>query len=363
MRKEYIERSIAGLADELRHALLLSTEHTYAESAHILGIPVGLLIERVREARRIVVVELLGGEWRDAESQYVVDIQIDAAATRMQRRRQGVGYQVRRWLTARWRKLIAAARASANIGPAWARGVGALGVLVLVAYIGVGLREGRTGQAELAEAELAEAELAEAELAEAELAEAELAEAELAEAELAEAELAEAELAEAERPLPLSEFSRSRGGGVAGGVVGGIVAELFRSVPRDRSTVLPEECSEHLGVLAFQTYTRRGAWDRSCITGVEYARYNYNFILEGSALVTIELTSPEVDTWLTLWTGSGTGDVLDEDDDGGDGTNARIDRALARGTYTIEATTLGGGVTGPFMLTVTVGALLSPTVR
>ena len=127
---------------------------------------------------------------------------------------------------------------------------------------------------------------------------------------------------------------------------------------RDRSTVPAAECSEDLGGLTSQTYTRRGEWDGSCITvnyyDGEYARY-YNLTLEGAALVTIELTSPEVDTWLALWTGSGTGDErLVQDDDGGDGTNARVDRELPPGGYTIEATTLRGGVTGPFMLTVTV---------
>ena len=110
MRKEYIERSIAGLAEELRNALLLSTEHTYAECARILDIEVVDLIQRVRDARHSVVVELLGEEWRDAESQYVIDIQIDAAAMRMQRRLnpEGVARRVHKWLKRRARETTAA---------------------------------------------------------------------------------------------------------------------------------------------------------------------------------------------------------------------------------------------------------------
>ena len=39
------------------------------------------------------------------------------------------------------------------------------------------------------------------------------------------------------------------------------------------------------------------------------------------------------------------------DNDGGTDTNSRIDRTLDAGTYTIEATTYLGEVTGPFTLT------------
>ena len=151
MRKEYIERSIAGLAEELRNALLLSTEHTYAESARILGIPVGLLIERVREARREVVVELLGEEWQDAESQYVIDIQIDAAAMRMQRRLnpEGVARRVHKWLKRRARETAALVTVIISWVfpddvptrvPSW-RFAGAVGTLFLAGYLGYQLAD------------------------------------------------------------------------------------------------------------------------------------------------------------------------------------------------------------------------------
>jgi len=107
-------------------------------------------------------------------------------------------------------------------------------------------------------------------------------------------------------------------------------------------------CLEQLGVLALQTYIRPGAWDGTCNSDYyihgEYARY-FGFELDRDARLTVDLTSPSVDTWLALWNETG---LLEEDDDGGDATNARIARVLLPGTYTIEATTLRGGVTGPF---------------
>ena len=70
-------------------------------------------------------------------------------------------------------------------------------------------------------------------------------------------------------------------------------------------------------------------------------------------MVRIDLTSPTVDTWLALRRGAGTGfGLLEEDDDEGDGVNAQILRYLEAGEYTIEATTLDGGETGRFTLTV-----------
>ena len=108
------------------------------------------------------------------------------------------------------------------------------------------------------------------------------------------------------------------------------------------------------------TVTRTGSWDGSCESVHypfgEYARY-YTFRLGRAASVTLDLTSPSVDTLLALRNGSGTGTgLIEEDDDDGAGTNARITRTLTPGTYTIEATTFLGGVTGPFTLMLAVGA-------
>ena len=117
-------------------------------------------------------------------------------------------------------------------------------------------------------------------------------------------------------------------------------------------------CTNDLG-LVIGTVTRSGSWDGSCESVHypygEYARY-YSFRLGRTASVTIDLTSPSVDTWLALRNGAGTGTgLIEADNDNGAGTNARITRTLAPGTYTIEATTYRGGVTGPFTLMLEVG--------
>ena len=114
-------------------------------------------------------------------------------------------------------------------------------------------------------------------------------------------------------------------------------------------------CSEGLGRIGSVGVSREGAWDGSCRSvhygDGEYARY-YSFVLTESGQVVIDLTSPTVDTWLALRYGTGTGfGLLAEDDDGGDGVDARITRRLEAGEYTIEATTLVGGVTGSYTLT------------
>ena len=71
-------------------------------------------------------------------------------------------------------------------------------------------------------------------------------------------------------------------------------------------------------------------------------------MLSAPAPVTIDLTSPAADTFLALRTDV---ELLAVDNDGGTGTNSRIDRTLDAGMYTIEATTHLGEVTGPFTLT------------
>ena len=117
-------------------------------------------------------------------------------------------------------------------------------------------------------------------------------------------------------------------------------------------------CVDDLGQVAGSRQLS-GSWDGSCTSvhydAGEYARY-YNFTLERAASVTLDLVSPSVDTWLALRSGAGMGTgLLEENDDGGDDVgSARITGRLGAGTYTVEATTYGGGVTGPFTLTVTV---------
>ena len=123
---------------------------------------------------------------------------------------------------------------------------------------------------------------------------------------------------------------------------------------------LDSGCEWELGRVGRIPLTRRGEWDGSCPSvhydDGEYARY-YAFTVDDAAAVRIDLTSPTVDTWLALRRGAGTGvGLLEEDDDDGDGDDARITRYLEAGQYTVEATTLDGGQTGPFTLSLTADA-------
>ena len=96
-----------------------------------------------------------------------------------------------------------------------------------------------------------------------------------------------------------------------------------------------------------------GLWAAGC-DSVERsgrsARY-YEFTLSQQREVTLYLQS-STDPYLYLRTGAQqrSGRAIDDDDDGGVGYDARIQRTLEAGTYTIEATTFNPG-TGTFTLT------------
>jgi pimeloyl-ACP methyl ester carboxylesterase len=93
--------------------------------------------------------------------------------------------------------------------------------------------------------------------------------------------------------------------------------------------------------------TTAGSWTNACAS--THARY-YTFTLTTPARVQIDLASV-TDTYLFLLNGGATnGNILVQDDDGGDGNNSRIVRNLSPGTYTIEATTFSAGRTGSFTL-------------
>ena len=116
-----------------------------------------------------------------------------------------------------------------------------------------------------------------------------------------------------------------------------------------------QECTTTWGTLSTGRNVN-GSWTGRCrsrhYSGVRYARY-YSFTIRDRTSVTIDLTSPSVDTWLALYTGGGFGSTrIEADDDDGDGQNARITRTLEAGTYTIEATTWSLMATGSFTLTV-----------
>jgi hypothetical protein len=103
--------------------------------------------------------------------------------------------------------------------------------------------------------------------------------------------------------------------------------------------------------------TISGSWSTTDCNSLNregaYADY-YHFTLTATATVTIDLTSSGVDTFAYLIAGDQrSGLVLVSNDDGGAGTNARIEYTLSPGTYTIEATTFSRAqATGSYTLQV-----------
>jgi hypothetical protein len=85
--------------------------------------------------------------------------------------------------------------------------------------------------------------------------------------------------------------------------------------------------------------------------GSQFGEYvdQYGFTLESSRTVTVTMTSTQVDAYLIIWNRA-NGQIVDEDDDGAGGTNARIVRMLPAGNYVIGATTYDAGETGSYTL-------------
>ena len=115
------------------------------------------------------------------------------------------------------------------------------------------------------------------------------------------------------------------------------------------------------------TYT--GIWDETCLSdkpaeqgsGDRYARF-YTFTLDGSANVTIDLSSAE-DAYLYLMKGTDrNGEVVESNDDIVSGnTNSQIPATLLEpGEYTIEATTYAAQTSGDFTLVVDIDAIGEP---
>ena len=89
--------------------------------------------------------------------------------------------------------------------------------------------------------------------------------------------------------------------------------------------------------------------------------HTYRFEVVEGGRIRIDLASDEGDSYLYLLTEDGV--RITDNDDGGAGLDARIERDLAPGIYMVEATTVGGRVRGPadFSLTVSRAAGCEPT--
>ena len=124
---------------------------------------------------------------------------------------------------------------------------------------------------------------------------------------------------------------------------------------------VPNPCVEALGNLS-GTVTRTGFWSPDCTSTairqggeiVWYTRY-YSFSLERKAGVRLELTSADIDTYLVVRDGAGSGSASSaaNNDCHSETLNSCIDTRLPPGTYTVEATTWEPGRVGAFSLTLT----------
>lgn len=81
--------------------------------------------------------------------------------------------------------------------------------------------------------------------------------------------------------------------------------------------------------------------------------HTYRFDVLSPGRVRIELASPDADPYLYLLAGDGT--RLADNDDGGAGLTARVERDLLPGSYFVEATTVDGRSRGAADFTLTVG--------
>ncbi len=81
--------------------------------------------------------------------------------------------------------------------------------------------------------------------------------------------------------------------------------------------------------------------------------HTYRFEVRTGGRIRVELSSAEADGYLYLL--SADGERIADNDDGGAGLDARVERDLEPGGYLIEATTLGGRGRGPADFTLTVG--------
>ena len=107
---------------------------------------------------------------------------------------------------------------------------------------------------------------------------------------------------------------------------------------------------------SFRDYT--GSLARGdCPNPYDSDRYadQYRFFLDQGAEhdVVIDLTSISFDTFLTLEDDSGN--VIENNDDGGEGRNSRISRRLPQGFYVVIVTSYGAGATGDYRLHLTTG--------
>ena len=130
------------------------------------------------------------------------------------------------------------------------------------------------------------------------------------------------------------------------------------------ATAATANCFQHRGTLTAGDTRITGEWTGACASTNEIGSYAlfYAFTLNQRTRVRIDLSS-SADTYLYLLRGADSeATALASNDDGGAGTNSRLDLTLDAGTYTIEATTYDAAVTGSFSLTINLAEELTFTL-
>lgn len=130
-------------------------------------------------------------------------------------------------------------------------------------------------------------------------------------------------------------------------------ANAVPSTPTPGSTSTPE--ATPAGTQPPSTGSALAYGDSDSATLTEQSNVVYTFDGKAGDVVTIELTSPDFDAYLSLQDSSG--DEIASDDDSAGNLNARIASfALpADGTYTIVAGSYGGGISGAYTISLSSG--------
>ncbi|MXV89780.1 MAG: hypothetical protein F4121_07565 [Acidimicrobiia bacterium] len=150
--------------------------------------------------------------------------------------------------------------------------------------------------------------------------------------------------------------------GLAVALIAGVLAVAGAGVATGQETATEQESAEcpvtsmgGLGAPAGSALQADGRWStEDCDSRFRPGNdaQTYRFEIHSPGRIRIELSSPDADPYLYLLAADGT--RLADDDDGGAGLAARVERDLAPGVYLVEATTVGGRGRGAADFTLTV---------
>lgn len=141
-----------------------------------------------------------------------------------------------------------------------------------------------------------------------------------------------------------SRLRRSVLAGLAVALVGGVLVVAGAGVASGQeATDCPVTSLGSLGAPAGSAVQAEGRWTtEDCESRFRPGNdaHTYSFEVHSPGRIRIELSSPDADPYLYLLAADGS--RLADDDDGGAGLSARVERDLLPGVYLVEATTVAG---------------------